>query len=120
METQFLDYVVETKIEMESEDEVIMNIEFYENELTDDEYLTLTRGENAIEKRFKNINEINKYFGNENCDFEEFDCSICLNKCKKKESARKIKKCNHIFHKKCINNWLLIKPTCPNCRINLL
>ena len=27
--------------------------------------------------------------------------------------------CNHIFHKECLEKWLLLKKECPNCRTDL-
>lgn len=43
------------------------------------------------------------------------DCSICMNDYKIFTKIRKLK-CKHIFHVKCIDEWLLIKNSCPNCR----
>lgn len=43
------------------------------------------------------------------------DCSICMNDYKIYTKIRKLK-CKHIFHVKCIDQWLLIKNSCPNCR----
>jgi hypothetical protein len=40
-------------------------------------------------------------------------CSICM---EKKEKDIKILKCNHSFHDKCVNEWLLANITCPLCR----
>jgi hypothetical protein len=41
-------------------------------------------------------------------------CSICYEDIE--ENKKKILICNHIFHKKCINDWMKIKPICPYCR----
>lgn len=46
------------------------------------------------------------------------NCTICLNKIESNEYIRKLK-CNHLFHKKCVDNWLkknIENPSCPNCR----
>jgi len=47
---------------------------------------------------------------------EEHDCSICLEKIKKKD----IKKtdCGHYFHEKCLKEWTekSVGVSCPNCR----
>ncbi|KAM3128356.1 hypothetical protein pb186bvf_019546 [Paramecium bursaria] len=48
---------------------------------------------------------------------EEFKdpCAICL----ANQDSNQLKlqlKCSHIFHKTCIENWLQIKPECPQCR----
>ena len=50
-------------------------------------------------------------------------CAICLNKIIESEFIRKLK-CNHCYHKKCIDTWLkknIENPNCPICRskINL-
>ncbi|KAK8791958.1 hypothetical protein WA158_005335 [Blastocystis sp. Blastoise] len=42
-------------------------------------------------------------------------CSICLNKYKLSDTIRLLY-CHHIFHKDCIDTWLLIHNTCPICR----
>jgi hypothetical protein len=33
--------------------------------------------------------------------------------------VRKIRRCHHIFHQRCIDDWLAINTTCPMCRTNL-
>ena len=46
------------------------------------------------------------------------DCSICLNSLKD-DHAVKLNKCNHIFHKGCLDTWIITNLNCPLCRINL-
>ena len=58
-------------------------------------------------------NEYNQYGGG---------CSICLENFKKK-SIVSITPCNHVFHFKCIKNWLyknIKNPKCPNCNKDVL
>lgn len=43
------------------------------------------------------------------------DCIICINKIESNEYIRKLK-CNHLFHKKCVDNWLKKNQNCPMCR----
>ena len=43
------------------------------------------------------------------------DCAICLEPFKPRQHCRRFK-CNHIFHKKCADRWILRKPQCPVCR----
>lgn len=46
------------------------------------------------------------------------DCAICINKIESNEYIRKLK-CNHLFHKKCVDNWLkknIENANCPMCR----
>ena len=45
----------------------------------------------------------------------ESDCDICLGNFKVKEGVRKLK-CGHFFHKKCIDKWIKLNPSCPLCR----
>ncbi len=42
------------------------------------------------------------------------DCSICLDKLNTK--TIKMLPCNHLFHKKCINEWLKTSIQCPLCK----
>lgn len=49
-------------------------------------------------------------------------CSICLQDLIDSDEAdalhiRQIKKCKHIFHTKCIEDWLKSATTCPLCRV---
>ena len=45
-------------------------------------------------------------------------CSICLDNFKEGEKIS-ILKCSHIFHDKCIGDWLDTQFTCPLCRLSL-
>jgi hypothetical protein len=46
-------------------------------------------------------------------------CTICCENINYSQIVRKIK-CGHIFHYKCIDEWLETNTKCPNCRLNLL
>ena len=49
-------------------------------------------------------------------------CSICLNKFNEKSEVS-ITSCKHVFHYKCIHNWLyknIKNPKCPNCNYDIL
>lgn len=46
----------------------------------------------------------------EECDYNS-TCGICFEK-----SKCILTKCNHTFHKSCIQKWMKIKPQCPCCR----
>jgi len=71
-------------------------------------------------KNKSNINslDIKKY---KKCNIENIDCSICYEKVKSSEYIRELN-CNHSFHKKCIDKWLLLSMknreniNCPICR----
>ena len=49
--------------------------------------------------------------------FSKYICGICLEKIRKFDK-KYITNCNHIFHFKCMKNWLYYenKKTCPQCR----
>ncbi|BBN15379.1 hypothetical protein MPTK1_6g19130 [Marchantia polymorpha subsp. ruderalis] len=51
---------------------------------------------------------------------EADDCTVCLSEFMDNESVYKLPGCNHLFHKVCLTQWLLLnKTTCPLCRCNL-
>ena len=41
-------------------------------------------------------------------------CSICLNNINTTDFVKT--NCSHIFHLSCLNTWLRINKSCPNCR----
>ena len=44
-------------------------------------------------------------------------CSVCIDNFDTTEKdVVKLKNCNHIFHKECIDKWIKINRTCPVCR----
>ncbi|XVE50635.1 hypothetical protein DITRI_Ditri01bG0179400 [Diplodiscus trichospermus] len=47
---------------------------------------------------------------------DESSCSICLQGLKEGELARNLPRCGHMFHLKCIDEWLSRQGTCPMCR----
>ncbi|CAL0304391.1 unnamed protein product [Lupinus luteus] len=48
------------------------------------------------------------------------ECPICLGEFENGEKVRMLPKCNHGFHKTCIDMWLVTHSSCPNCRHSLL
>ncbi|KAL6012292.1 hypothetical protein ACLOJK_002771 [Asimina triloba] len=44
------------------------------------------------------------------------DCPICLDGFREKESCRILPQCSHVFHARCIDEWLAKAPVCPVCR----
>lgn len=80
----------------------------------------------ASVKRTTNLSrlDIKKY---KLCKSSDIECCICCEKVKPNEYIRELN-CNHTFHKKCIDKWLLhtMKEretvNCPICRhtINLI
>jgi len=47
------------------------------------------------------------------------ECSICLEKYKVNDKILNLK-CDHKFHKDCINQWSKDNNTCPQCRENII
>ena len=47
------------------------------------------------------------------------ECSICLERYDKNDKIMNLK-CNHKFHKDCLNEWLQNNNTCPQCRENII
>lgn len=48
------------------------------------------------------------------------DCAICLGELVDGEKVRVLPKCNHGFHVRCIDTWLVSHSSCPTCRQSLL
>ncbi|XP_038701717.1 RING-H2 finger protein ATL74-like [Tripterygium wilfordii] len=48
------------------------------------------------------------------------ECAICLGEFVDGEKVRVLPKCNHGFHVRCIDTWLVSHSSCPNCRHSLL
>jgi E3 ubiquitin-protein ligase ATL10/75/76/77/78 len=46
-------------------------------------------------------------------------CAICLSDFEAGEHVRVLPRCNHGFHVRCIDRWLLARSTCPTCRQSL-
>jgi hypothetical protein len=45
-----------------------------------------------------------------------FCCSICLADYKETDMLQLLPGCGHLFHLKCVNLWLRLRPSCPLCR----
>ncbi|XP_015877555.3 RING-H2 finger protein ATL74 [Ziziphus jujuba] len=48
------------------------------------------------------------------------ECPICLLEFEDGEKVRVLPKCNHGFHVRCIDTWLVSHSSCPTCRRSLL
>lgn len=49
------------------------------------------------------------------CESQEV-CSICRDSIQPYQIIRTIKRCGHMFHQGCIDNWFIQHHTCPICR----
>ncbi|KAL5548930.1 hypothetical protein UlMin_004161 [Ulmus minor] len=44
------------------------------------------------------------------------DCVVCLDGFRDGQWCRKLLGCDHIFHRRCLDTWLIKVPVCPICR----
>ncbi|KAL1187886.1 RING-H2 finger protein ATL72 [Cardamine amara subsp. amara] len=59
-------------------------------------------------------------YGSGIIDMKATECLICLGDFVDGEKVRVLPKCNHGFHVRCIDTWLLSRSSCPTCRQSLL
>ncbi|KAA8527091.1 hypothetical protein F0562_008680 [Nyssa sinensis] len=67
--------------------------------------------------RYKEV-DTNLELGKSALDNENQECCICLAKYREKEEIRQLP-CSHIFHLKCVDQWLRIISCCPLCKQEL-
>ncbi|KAI3952812.1 hypothetical protein MKX01_006855 [Papaver californicum] len=53
-------------------------------------------------------------------DIPATECPICLGEYMDGEKVRILPKCNHGFHMRCIDIWLISHSSCPTCRHSLI
>lgn len=47
-----------------------------------------------------------------------YQCSVCLDDIV--DNKVRLNNCLHVFHKPCIDSWLIRQRTCPNCRTSTI
>ena len=50
---------------------------------------------------------------------KETECAICLEEFKGTDMIKAFHKCEHIFHKNCLRDWLKKQVVCPLCKHDL-
>jgi hypothetical protein len=50
----------------------------------------------------------------------ERECSICLTALRADDPARQLAACGHVFHRSCIDLWLLRRADCPLCKSSVV
>ncbi|KAG4213988.1 hypothetical protein F383_06014 [Gossypium arboreum] len=68
--------------------------------------------------RYKEISTNSELDHNSDHTNEDPECCICLAKYKDKEEVRQLP-CSHMFHLKCVDQWLRIISCCPLCKQEL-
>ncbi|XP_036814272.1 RING finger protein 150 isoform X4 [Oncorhynchus mykiss] len=63
------------------------------------------------------VRTIRKGDGETESDFD--NCAVCIEGYKPNDVVR-ILPCRHLFHKNCVDPWLLDHRTCPMCKMNIL
>ncbi|KAH0503994.1 E3 ubiquitin-protein ligase RNF149 [Microtus ochrogaster] len=58
-------------------------------------------------------------FGSQGIDVDAENCAVCIENFKVKDVIR-ILPCKHIFHRICIDPWLLDHRTCPMCKLDVI
>ncbi|XP_058219071.1 E3 ubiquitin-protein ligase At4g11680-like [Rhododendron vialii] len=67
--------------------------------------------------RYKDLDN-NLVLGKSANNHENPECCICLSKYREKEEIRQLP-CSHLFHLKCVDQWLRIISCCPLCKQEL-
>ncbi len=87
-----------------------------EEEIVIDLYnLELKKDKNFL----KNLGKYKKIKKDDDLILNHVKCPICLEEFKQNEYKRVLPLCNHVFHKRCIDKWLMENSKeCPVCRCN--
>ena len=66
-----------------------------------------------IKKRFYTQSFMNHLSG------QQDSCAVCVEHFKERDEILNLPKCNHLYHPKCVQAWLVKSPLCPLCRSNI-
>ncbi|KAL9647055.1 hypothetical protein ABK040_016530 [Willaertia magna] len=81
-------------------------------------FITTNKGLNK--EQIENNTENVIYKNNLKLPFNQLDCVICLSCFEQDDKLRKLKNCQHLFHKDCIDRWLVREKYCPSCKQSIL
>lgn len=78
--------------------------------------------ENSVSLGGLSIQELNRFpelsFGKNRLEKIQSECLICLDEFKKREMVLMLP-CIHLYHEKCIGDWMKNHSTCPFCNFNV-
>ncbi|XP_044510361.1 E3 ubiquitin-protein ligase At4g11680-like isoform X2 [Mangifera indica] len=93
-----------------------MNMGSSERGASDDQISSLPSWRyKQVESKLEIGNDVN---GNSTSSNEDPECCICLAKYREKEEVRQLP-CSHMFHLRCVDQWLRIISCCPLCKQEL-
>ncbi|KAL9442496.1 hypothetical protein AB3S75_020913 [Citrus x aurantiifolia] len=67
-------------------------------------------------KELKSLSQFKVSKRNESQPGFESECVVCLEGFKQGQWCRKLVGCGHVFHRRCLDTWLLKVAACPTCR----
>ncbi|KAL3881048.1 hypothetical protein ACJMK2_033246 [Sinanodonta woodiana] len=74
---------------------------------------------NAAKKAIAKIPQRSIKTGDKELELDADQCAVCIEPYKTNDVTR-ILPCKHIFHKSCVDPWLLEKRSCPMCKMDIL
>ncbi|KAL4230585.1 F-BAR and double SH3 domains protein 2 [Mactra antiquata] len=74
---------------------------------------------NAAKKAIAKIPQRSIKIGDKELDTEADQCAVCIESYKWNDVIR-VLPCKHIFHKSCVDPWLLDQRSCPMCKMDIL
>lgn len=74
---------------------------------------------NAAKKAIAKIPQRSVKFGDKELESESDQCAVCIEPYKLSDVIR-VLPCRHVFHKSCVDPWLLEQRSCPMCKMDIL